>query len=258
MASSTARNASHAGSAKDLAAESRHAAEGGAKDMREMAVAMTEFKEASASVAKIVKTIDEIAFQTNILALNAAVEAARAGEAGLGFAVVAEEVRNLAQRSARAAQETAATVERTIQRSERGFQLSQKVLTMLESLVGKVREVDDFVGRIATASNEQNQGIGGINAAVGEMDAITQRTAASAEETASASEELNAQAEVLKETVARLVVLIEGTGSARHVSAAHSDHAVEAAAHAFPDDSRPRHPAPVHARTRARQPVGML
>jgi methyl-accepting chemotaxis protein len=218
MAGMTKRNAEHAANAKQLTAESRGAAEGGLADMREMAVAMTELKEAGASVAKIVQTIDQIAFQTNILALNAAVEAARAGEAGMGFAVVAEEVRSLAQRSATAAKETAATIEKTIQRSERGFDLSGKVAAQLEAMAAKAREVDEQVAEITAASNEQSQGISQINLALGQMDKITQDTAAQAEETASAAEELSAQSQLLKETVGRLLQLVEGRNAAHHAT----------------------------------------
>lgn len=223
MASMTKRNEEHAANAKALATESRAAAEGGVSDMREMATAMTELKAASASVAKIVQTIDEIAFQTNILALNAAVEAARAGEAGMGFAVVAEEVRNLAQRSASAAKETATTIETTIQRSERGFALSEKVSSRLAEMAGKARRVDDHVAEISRASTEQSQGINQINVALSQMDKITQDTAAQAEETASASEEQSAQAEVLKETVGRLLALVEGGAAASAAGSAPSD-----------------------------------
>ncbi len=171
---------------------------------------MSELKDASAAVAKIVKTIDEIAFQTNILALNAAVEAARAGEAGAGFAVVAEEVRNLAQRSAVAAKETAGTIETTIAKSAHGFAISGKVAVALDGIVEKARRVDELVDEIATASTEQNQGIAQINRALGQMDKSTQGAAATAEETASASEEMSAQAMTLKEAVEQLLSLVDG------------------------------------------------
>jgi methyl-accepting chemotaxis protein len=158
-----------------------------------MTGAMDAIKGSSDNIAKIIKTIDEIAFQTNILALNAAVEAARAGEAGMGFAVVAEEVRSLAQRSATAARETAERIEDSIQKSANGVTLSRKVSGGFDEIVGRVRQVDMIIGEIATASGEQDRGIAQVLNAVTQMDQITQSTAANAEETASAAEELSAQ-----------------------------------------------------------------
>jgi methyl-accepting chemotaxis protein len=179
--------------------------------------AMDAIKSSSDDISKIIKTIDEIAFQTNILALNAAVEAARAGEAGMGFAVVADEVRSLAQRSAQSAKETAGKIEEAIKKSEHGVQISAKVAKSLSEIVEKARQVDSFVTEIAQASKEQNQGIGQVNTAVSQMDKITQSNAANAEETASASEELNAQAASQKEAVAELLQMV---GAARISSAA--------------------------------------
>ena len=155
----TKRNAGHSSDAKTLSAETRRAADIGSNDMQHMSAAMTDLQKTSANVAKIVKTIDEIAFQTNILALNAAVEAARAGEAGAGFAVVAEEVRSLAQRSASAAKETATTIQEPVQMSARGVTLSGKVVTGFSEILQKARSVDELVGEIATASREQSDGI---------------------------------------------------------------------------------------------------
>jgi methyl-accepting chemotaxis protein len=169
---------------------------------------MDAIKDSSANIAKIVKTIDEIAFQTNILALNAAVEAARAGEAGAGFAVVAEEVRNLAQRSAQSAKETAARIEDSVTRSEHGVIISAKVVESFDEIVTKARKVDDLIAEIATASNEQNEGIGQVTLAVSQMDKVTQSSAANAEETASASEELSAQAEMMRDNVRTLQALV--------------------------------------------------
>jgi methyl-accepting chemotaxis protein len=208
MSSMTKRNADSAESAKTLSSETRAAADAGAADMQEMSSAMAEVKAASDNIAKIIKTIDEIAFQTNILALNAAVEAARAGEAGAGFAVVADEVRSLAQRSAQAAKETAEKIENSIQKSHRGAQISEKVTASLAQIVVKARQVDELVGEIAAASKEQAQGIIQVNVAVSQMDKITQSNAASAEESASASEELNAQAAGLKGGVAELSKMV--------------------------------------------------
>ena len=199
--------------ANELATQARTAAERGASDMRGMSAAMQSIKTSSDEVAKIIKTIDEIAFQTNILALNAAVEAARAGEAGMGFAVVADEVRNLAQRSAQAAKETAAKIEAAINSTAQGVQFSTKVAEVLNEIVTKVRQVDELAGGAASASNEQALGIAQINVAVGQMDKVTQNNAASAEECAAAAEELNAQAEAMKHAVGELVALVSGASA---------------------------------------------
>jgi methyl-accepting chemotaxis protein len=211
MASMTKRNAENAEHARALAGQTRAAADTGATDMRQMSAAMDEIKSSSDNIAKIIKTIDEIAFQTNILALNAAVEAARAGEAGMGFAVVADEVRNLAQRSAQAAKETAEKIEDSIRKSDQGVQISSKVAVSLAEIVEKARNVDDLVSQIANASREQSQGIQQVNTAVTQMDKVTQSSAASAEESASAAEELNAQAATLREAVKELSKLVGGS-----------------------------------------------
>ena len=211
MSSMTKRNAESAQKANDLAKQARAAADTGATDMQTMSTAMQAIKQSSDDIAKIIKTIDEIAFQTNILALNAAVEAARAGEAGMGFAVVADEVRNLAQRSAQAAKETAAKIEGAIAKTAQGVQISAKVAEGLQEIVGKVRQVDELVAEVAAASREQSQGIDQVNTAVSQMDKVTQSNAASAEESASAAEELTAQAETLREAVEELQALVNGT-----------------------------------------------
>ena len=207
ISSMTKRNAENAQRAKDLAGSARQAADTGVSDMNAMKTAMSDIKSSSDDIAKIIKTIDEIAFQTNILALNAAVEAARAGEAGAGFAVVADEVRNLAQRAAQAAKETAGKIEGAITKTAQGVQISQKVATSLEEIATRSRQVDELVVEIATASTEQNQGIGQVTQAVSQMDQVTQKNAANAEESASAAEELNAQAHAMQENVGQLLAL---------------------------------------------------
>jgi methyl-accepting chemotaxis protein len=180
LASMTKRNADNSQQAHDLSKQTRAAADKGAADMLEMNTAMAAIKASSDDIAKIIKTIDEIAFQTNILALNAAVEAARAGEAGMGFAVVADEVRNLAQRSAQAAKETAAKIEGAIRTTAQGVTLSGKVAQALNDIVTKARQVDELAAEVAGASREQTQGITQINVAVGQMDKVIQSNAAGA------------------------------------------------------------------------------
>ena len=208
MASMTKRNAEGAIEAKELSNQTRGAADAGAEDMAQMRTAMHAIKASADDISKIIKTIDEIAFQTNILALNAAVEAARAGEAGAGFAVVADEVRSLAQRAAQSARETAEKIADSVSRSERGVEISEKVAASLGAIVEKARQMDKLVGEIAGASQEQNQGIGQVNSAVVQMEKVTQSTAASAEETAAAAEELNAQAASMQEAVGDLRALM--------------------------------------------------
>ena len=210
----TKANAENARQANILAREARAAAEAGAIDMTQMEGAMQGIKASSRDIQKIVKTIDEIAFQTNILALNAAVEAARAGQAGAGFAVVADEVRTLAQRSAQAAKETASMVEDALSKTNLGVTLNGKVAGGLTEIVEKIRKVDELVAQVATASVEQNQGINQVNTAVTGIDKLTQANAASAEESASAAEELNAQAECLNQAVAELIDLVDGSRGA--------------------------------------------
>jgi hemerythrin-like metal-binding protein len=213
MSSMTRRNAENVQAASELAKQARTAAENGAGDMQKMSTAMQAIKTSSDEIAKIIKTIDEIAFQTNILALNAAVEAARAGEAGMGFAVVAEEVRNLAQRSAQAARETAAKIEGAIGKTAQGVEISGKVAERLNEIVTKARQVDELAAEVASASREQTQGITQINSAVGQMDKVTQSNAAAAEVSAAAAEELGSQASSLKQCITELLRLV-GSGTA--------------------------------------------
>ena len=210
MTRSTSDNAERA---KGFANQARHAAQQGADTMIEMNTAMSAIEASSAEVAKIVKNIDEIAFQTNILALNAAVEAARAGEAGAGFAVVADEVRSLAQRSAAAAKETAEKIEAAIANSRRGSISCVKVGESLREIVEKVGAADGLVAEISTAAKEQSQGIQQVGQAMTQMDKVTQANASSAAETASAAEELSSQAKSLQDLVDHLRALVGCVGN---------------------------------------------
>ncbi len=194
-----------------LAAQTSSSSEKGNEQMQEMLGSMSEIKKSSDQIAKIIKVIDEIAFQTNILALNAAVEAARAGEAGMGFAVVAEEVRNLAQRSAQAAKDTTEIIETNIELSETGLQVSEKVGESLGEITLQAKKVNELLDEIASASQEQSQGISQINKAMTQMEKVTQRNASGSEESAAASQEMSAQALLMQETVQGLFKLINGS-----------------------------------------------
>jgi methyl-accepting chemotaxis protein len=227
ISSMTKRNAESAALAKTSANQTRTAADTGTAKMQAMTTAMDAIKTSSDNIAKIIKTIDEIAFQTNLLALNAAVEAARAGEAGAGFAVVADEVRALAQRSATAAKETADKIQDSISKSEHGVVISREVDENLRQIASSARRVDDLIGEIATASNEQNQGITQVLTAITHMDTATQTTAATAEESAAAAQELNAQALSLDNVVDQLESMVKGRG--RHTTRAANDSSDSAA-----------------------------
>ena len=210
LSSMTKRNAESARDAKDTVSRTRHSADLGTEQMNAMQEAMQAINGASDEINKILKTIDDIAFQTNILALNAAVEAARAGEAGAGFAVVADEVRALAQRSANAARETAVRIDASVTRSRQGVQLSSEVASSFTAIQDQIKHLEQLNAEIATASHEQSEGLSQINTAISQMDRVTQLNAAGAEETASASEQLNAQAETLKASVVTLNRLVNG------------------------------------------------
>ena len=207
LSSMTQRNAQNAQAGKVSSNQARSAAEAGAAEMERLQAAMNAIQQSSNDIAKIIKTIDEIAFQTNILALNAAVEAARASESGAGFAVVADEVRSLAQRSALAAKETADKIADATARSAQGVELTVQVAAGLQQIVEKNREVDRLVTEVASASQEQRAGLAQINNAIRQMDKVTQANAAGAEETAKSAEELNAQSAELSAAADQLAAL---------------------------------------------------
>jgi methyl-accepting chemotaxis protein len=204
MASMTRKNAENAAQATRLVTDVADQVAASNTALTQMVSSMSAIKESSNKVAKIIKTIDEIAFQTNILALNAAVEAARAGVAGMGFAVVADEVRNLAQRSAQAAKDTAVLIEESITRSQEGAGRVQQVASAIEAITTSVRQVKGIVEEVRESSQQQTQGIDQVSHAIAQMEKVTQTTAATAEESAAASEELNAQAESSIAVVAKL------------------------------------------------------
>ncbi len=201
IGSQTNMNAERATEANTVAESSRTKAVEGDKQMKLMLRSMDDINESSSNISKIIKVIDEIAFQTNILALNAAVEAARAGQHGKGFAVVAEEVRNLAARSASAAKETTDLIEGSIKKVEGGTKIANDTASALNEIVDGVSRVAELVDQIALASNEQASGIEQVNQAIMQVSQVTQTNSATSEESASASEELSTQAEKMNEQV---------------------------------------------------------
>ena len=203
ISSQTKLNAQNANQANELAETAKTNAIQGNTQMKEMLKAMEEINVSSANISKIIKVIDEIAFQTNILALNAAVEAARAGQHGKGFAVVAEEVRNLAARSANAAKETTEMIEGSIKKVEGGTRIANETANALNKIVEGIAKAATLVGDIAVASNEQALGIAQINQGVMQVSQVVQTTSATSQESAAASEELSSQAELLKEMVGK-------------------------------------------------------
>lgn len=253
IAAMTKRNAESVENSKRLSRQARDSASSGLEKIADLAntlntvkgavgqmeSAVLEMQSSSQEIAKIIKTIDEIAFQTNLLALNAAVEAARAGQAGAGFAVVADEVRSLAQRSAQAAKDTSEKIESAVKRSAVGGSASQRVVHSLaemdatakniqnvfSGIVEQIKSLDDIVIEIASASREQSQGLTEVNSAVGQMDKVTQTNAMSAEENASAVEQLNSQVGSLQGVVRRLHSVVNGADALRQ---SHAQRDVEA------------------------------
>ena len=212
IATQTEQNATKATQANELALAAKEGAIKGNEQMQGMLKAMDDINESSGNISKIIKVIDEIAFQTNILALNAAVETARAGQHGKGFAVVAEEVRNLSARSANAAKETTDLIEGSIKKVEGGTKIASDTAAALNQIVEGVTKTANLIGEIATASNEQALGINQVNQGILQVSDVVQTNSATSEESAAASEELSSQAELLREQVSQFK-LKKTTGS---------------------------------------------
>ncbi len=202
------KNTDNSRAAAEVVSKSQQGFVEATKALEEMVTAMSEINASSEKISKIIKLIDEIAFQTNILALNAAVEAARAGDAGMGFAVVADEVRNLAQRCAQAASDTAGLIEESVNKSNDGKRKVDRVTGMIQTIAEELGRVKTLVDDVDAGSQEQARGIEQMTRAITDIGSVTQTTAASAEEGAAAAEELNGQSETLKGVVQRLTVMV--------------------------------------------------
>ena len=208
ISSMTRKNAEHSQSAATVMGKVDQNVKDGNRTIEEMMISMREINQSSDKISKIIKVIDEIAFQTNILALNAAVEAARAGEAGMGFAVVADEVRNLAQRSAQAARDTGALIAESIAKSGEGSAKLERVTEVIRAITESSAKVKTLVDEVNAGSQEQARGIQEISKAVSEMDRVTQGASAGAQGSASSSRELSGQAEALNQIVLDLRILV--------------------------------------------------
>lgn len=213
----TKENATQAGEANVLVHNIKDMATSGNDQMKSMIQAMDDINASSETISKIIKTIDDIAFQTNILALNAAVEAARAGVHGKGFAVVAEEVRNLAAKSAAAASETAEMIDDTIHKVGNGAKIAQDTAKSLDEIVNSIDEIVGLIGNITSSSNDQATAISQIDQAISQVSTVVQTNAATSEECAAASEELSNQAVTLKNLMARYQLLSNGMGGSSYV-----------------------------------------
>ena len=252
------KNAENSQAANGLVTQSQQKFNETNHSLETMVVAMSDIKASSDKVSKIIKVIDEIAFQTNILALNAAVEAARAGEAGMGFAVVADEVRNLAQRCAQAAKDTASLIEESIAKSNDGKTKVDQVAVAIRAITEESAKVKTLVDEVSLGSLEQTRGIEQVAKALTQMEQVTQQSAANAEESAAAAEELTAQASTLMEVVHQLSSMVGGAAEER-------SHAAPPAWHASADPSSvhrtvasaPKAPAPKPLKTNSADPFPM-
>ncbi|HOX24306.1 MAG TPA: methyl-accepting chemotaxis protein [Candidatus Krumholzibacteria bacterium] len=229
MAAQTRQTAVDAAQVNTISTEVHDSTQAGQAAMARMSETIGSVKSAADDTARIVKTIDEIAFQTNLLALNAAVEAARAGDAGKGFAVVAAEVRNLAQRSAEAARQTAALIEESVQRSEQGVTVCAQVVATLDKVVAGVTQVSTLINNVAAATDQQARSVDEVNRAVSQMDQLTQSNAARSEESAAAATDLTEQSHVVREVACELLRLVDGNGANAEVSESAIESAIEPA-----------------------------
>ena len=224
-------NAEHATTADKLMQTTAVEAEEADRRLRDLSASMNAISDASNKVSKVIKVIDEIAFQTNILALNAAVEAARAGENGMGFAVVADEVRNLAQRSAQSAKDTETLIQLCIGSANDGMTKLKSVAETVQKVKEEASTVKTHVAEVASGCAEQSRGLEEIARALGQLQQVTQQTAASAEETASSGEEMQGQAASMTQMVTHLLSLVGGSEDSARTTSGVGDSALAPSPH---------------------------